>query len=130
MNASTEHVDRQYPLSELTGRIIKCAIEVHKTLGPGFEEVFYQRALLKELAAEGLEVTREVDIMARYKGLELGKKRIDFVVENCMLEIKAKGKMEDVDVVQALSYLKASGYGVGLLINFGGAMIEIKRLAN
>ncbi len=130
MKMSTEHINKQYPLSELTGRIIKCAIEVHKTLGPGFEEVFYQRALLKELAAEGLEATREVEIPVRYKDLELGKKRIDFIVENCMLEIKAKWKLEDADFVQALSYLKASGYGVGLLINFGAATIEIKRLAN
>ena len=119
-----------YPMVELTSRIIGCAIEVHKTLGPGFEEVFYQRAFLRELAAAGLEATREVDIEVRYKDLVLGKKRIDFVIEDCMVEIKAKAKIEDVDVVQALSYLKASGYEVGLLLNFGGPVIEIKRLAN
>jgi len=119
-----------YPMVELTSKIIGCAIEVHKTLGPGFEEVFYQRAFLRELAAAGLEATREVDIEVRYKDLVLGKKRIDFVIEDCMVEIKAKAKAEDVDVVQALSYLKASGYEVGLLLNFGGPVLEIKRLAN
>lgn len=124
------HVNEQYLMSELTSRIIACAIEVHKTLGPGFEEVFYQRALAKELSAAGLEASREVWIDVEYKGLVLGKKRVDFVIENCLLEIKAKSALEDVDKVQTLSYLKASGYPIGLLINFGGAEIEIKRIAN
>ncbi len=124
------HVDGQYLMSELTSRIIACAIEVHKTLGPGFEELFYQRALRLELASAGLEVSREEWIEVRYKGLRLGRKRVDFFIENCLLEIKAKSALEDVDKVQTLSYLKASGYPVGLLINFGGVQIEIKRIAN
>lgn len=124
------HVDKQYLMSDLTSRIIACAIEVHKTLGPGFEEVFYQRALERELTAAGIEATREVWIDVEYKGLKLGKKRVDFVIEDCMLEIKAKSALEDVDKVQTLSYLKASGYPIGLLINFGSAEIEIKRIAN
>lgn len=124
------HVNEQYMMSELTSRIIACAIEVHKDLGPGFEEVFYQRALYREFAAHGIEATREVDIEVQYKGLSLGKKRVDFIVEDCLLEIKAKTALEDVDKVQTLSYLKASGYPIGLLINFGGVEIEIKRIAN
>jgi len=130
MKEGTEFVDGQYLLSELTSRIIACAIEVHKTLGPGFEEVFYQRALHRELAAAGLDATREVEIEVNYKGISLGKKRVDFVVEDCLVEIKAREMLEDVHVVQAISYLKASGYAVGLLVNFGGPKIEIKRLAN
>lgn len=124
------HIDRQYPLSELTSRIIACAIEVHKTLGPGFEEVFYQRALHRELVTEGLDATREVDIEVHYKNLVLGKKRVDFVVEECLVELKAKSALEDIDKIQTLSYLKASGYPIGLLINFGGKEIEVKRIAN
>ena len=119
-----------HPLQELTSRIIGCCIEVHKTRGPGFEEVFYQRALLQELVAAGLDAAREVDIEVTYKGVSLGKKRVDFVVGECMLEIKARAALEDVDRVQALSYLKASGYQLGLLVNFGGPKIEIVRLAN
>ncbi|MDO8683423.1 MAG: GxxExxY protein [Armatimonadota bacterium] len=122
--------DDRYPMSELTSRIIACAIEAHKTLGPGFEEVFYQRALQREMAAAGLDATREVDIEVHYKDLVLGKKRVDFVVEGCLVEIKARAALDDVDKIQTLSYLKASGYPVALLINFGGAQIEIKRLAN
>ena len=124
------HVDEQYMMSALTSKIIACAIEVHKTLGPGFEELFYQRALDRELAAAGLEATREVWIDVQYKGLSLGKKRVDFVIEDCLLEIKAKSALDDVDKVQTLSYLKASGYPIGLLINFGGVEVEIKRIAN
>jgi GxxExxY protein len=130
MKGKEEHEDSRYPLSSLTSRIIACAVEVHKTLGPGFEEVFYQRALYQELAAAGLEATREVDIEVQYKGLVLGKKRIDFVVENCLLEIKAKDRIDEVAIVQTISYLRASGYPVALLINFGGPKVEVRRLMN
>src|SRR3990172_3134047 len=88
--------DAQYPLSELTSRIIACAIEVHKTLGPGFEEVFYQRALHRELDAAGVDSSREADIEVHYKDLVLGKKRVDFVVGGCLVEIKARRALEDV----------------------------------
>lgn len=128
MNGADPHADARYPMSEVTSRILACAIEVHKTLGPGFEEVFYQRALHRELCGAGLEATREVEIEVAYKGIVLGKKRVDFVVEDCLVEIKAKCAVEDVDVVQTLSYLKATGCRVALLINFGGVKIEIKRL--
>jgi len=128
------YVDRRYPLSALTSRIIAAAHEVHRTLGPGFEEVIYQRALAKELGAQGLEFDREVWIEVVYKGDKIGKKRVDFVVGDSsgdvMVEIKAKAGLEEVDFVQTLSYLKASGYRVGLLLNFGGKRLGVKRLAN
>ena len=131
---STSYVDKRYPLSELTGRIIAAANEVHHTLGPGFEEVIYQRALAKELPAHGLAFEREVEMDITYKGEKVGRKRVDFVIGDTsgdvMLEVKAKHTLQDVDFVQALSYLKASGYKVGLLINFGARRLEIKRLAN
>jgi len=131
---SQQYVKPQYPLSELTGRIIAAATEVHRTLGSGFEEVIYQRALAKELPAHGLEFEREVWINVTYKGEQVGRKRVDFVIGDSsgdvMLEVKAKSSLESVDAVQTLSYLKASGYKVGLLINFGGQRLEIKRLVN
>jgi GxxExxY protein len=119
-----------YPHSELTGRIIGAAQEVHRTLGPGFEEIFYQRALEKELRAAGLECEREVWITIHYKGEKLGRKRVDFVVEICMVETRAKAALEPVDHVQTLSYLKASGCEIGLLINFGAPKLEVQRLIN
>jgi len=128
------YTNPRYRLSALTGRIIGAAQTVHHALGPGFEEVIYQRALARELPAHDLEHDREVEIDVLYKGERVGRRRVDFVVGDesgdVMVEIKAKGALEDVDVIQALSYLKASGFPVGLLLNFGGRKLEIKRLAN
>lgn len=115
---------------ELTGRIIAAAIEVHKTLGPGFQEVIYQRALEQEFMAAGFEFAREARIPVYYKGKEIGRRRVDFLVENIIVEIKARSEFLPQDYVQALSYLKASGYRIGLLLNFGTNQVAIKRLAN
>ena len=124
------HVNPQYPLSDITAHNIAAAKEVHRTLGPGFEEVFYQRAMALELPAHQQEFSREVWIDVFYKDRKLGRKRVDFVIEGVMVEIKAKAALEDVDVIQTLSYLKASGFKVALLLNFGGKTLEIKRLVN
>ena len=128
------YVDDRYPLSALTAKIIQAAHEVHGTLGPGFRELIYQRALARELSMQGLEFEREVWMDVQYKGETVGRQRVDFVIGDetggVMVETKAKGTLEDVDFVQALSYLKASGYNVGLLLNFGSRKLSIKRLEN
>jgi GxxExxY protein len=120
---------RGYDFS-LTDRIIGACIEVHRTLGPGFQEIIYQRALELEFAAAGLQFAREVEVPVFYKGQTLGTRRVDFLIEGCMLEIKAKSIFAPEDYVQAESYVKAAGYALGLLINFGSLKIEIKRIAN
>ena len=122
------YIKSEYPQSEITCRIIAAAQQVHYNLGPGFEEVIYQRALALELPAQGLDYSREVSIDVYYKDRKVGKKRVDFLIEGVMVELKAKGKIEDVDVIQTLSYLKASGYEIGLLLNFGAKKLGIKRL--
>jgi GxxExxY protein len=111
-----------------TAAILGAAFAVHNSLGPGFEEVFYQRALAREFAARDMEFSREVDVPVFYRGERLGTKRIDFVVMDVLVEIKARGAIEPQDVVQALSYLRASGRRIGLLLNFGAPRVEIKRL--
>jgi len=93
-------------------------------------EVIYQRALALELQALDLDFSREVWIDVYYRGVKVGKKRVDFIINGVMVEIKARSALEDVHYVQALSYLKASGYKVGLLLNFGAPRLQIKRLAN
>ena len=125
-----QYVKAEYPLSDVTARIIAAAKEVRRELGSGFEEVIYQRALARELPAHDLEFSREVWIDIHYKGEKVGRKRVDFIIDEVMVEIKAKAELEPVDFVQTLSYLKASGYKVGLLLNFGAQKLEIKRLAN
>ena len=124
------YVKPEYPQSEITGRIIAAAQQVHRTLGPGFEEVIYQRALALELPGQGLDFSREVWMEIHYHDQVVGRKRVDFIIEGVMVEIKARAQIEDVDVIQTLSYLKASGYGVGLLLNFGTKKLEIKRLVH
>ncbi len=130
-----DHTNPAYPLSALTGKIIAAAQEVHRTLGPGFRELIYQRALERELDSRGIEASREVWIDVVYKGLKVGRHRVDFVVGDAsgdvMVETKAKSALDDVDFVRTLHrHLKASGYGVALLINFGATSVECRRLAN
>jgi GxxExxY protein len=120
---------RGYDFS-LPEKILGACIEVHRTLGPGFQEAIYQRALELEFVAIGLEFQRQVDVPVYYKGQKIGTRCVDFVVEGCMLEIKAKPTFEPQDHVQTESYVKAAGYPLGLLVNFGGLKIEIKRIAN
>ncbi len=124
------YVRPEYPHSETTGKIIGVAKVVHGELGPGFEEVIYQRALALELTAQGLDFAREVWLDVHYRGQKVGRKRVDFMVEQVMVELKAKVVLEEVDFVQTLSYLKASGYTVALLLNFGAKQLGIKRLVN
>jgi GxxExxY protein len=112
MNNPNTFVKPDYPLSKITGQIIAAAQQVHLLLGLGFEEVFYQRGFALDLPVHGLEFSREVSMEVRYRGKVIGHKRVDFVIDDVMVEIKAKASIEDVDVIQALSYLRASGYEV------------------
>lgn len=127
---SKQYTKAEYKDSELTSKIIGACIEVHKNLGSGFSEITYQRALALEFKSLGLDFAREVKVPVYYKGKQIGARRVDFLIDNCMLEIKAKSEFNPEDYVQALSYLKASGFELGLLINFGSKKIEIKRLIN
>ena len=129
-NKNSDYVKTEYPLSELTGRIIAAAQQVHRELGPGYEERIYQRALALELPAHALDFSREVWIDVLYKGQKIGRKRVDFIIEGVLAELKAKAEIEAVAIIQTLSYLEASGFHVGLLLNFGSKSLEIKRLIN
>ena len=119
----------KYPYSDITERIIKCAIEVHKTLGPGFMESVYENAMIYEFNRLGLGYEKQKLIRIPYKDTFIGEHRIDLVVEDAVVvELKAIKAFEDVHKAQLLSYLKATGKKVGLLINFANTKIEIKRL--
>ena len=118
------------PLWDKTEKIIGACIEVHNHLGPGFMETIYQRALWRELDARGIEFGREVEVEIFYKGQRVGKKRMDFHFEDVILEIKAKSQLEPVDAQQLLGYLYATNIKVGLLINFGLAKLEVRRVIN
>ncbi len=93
-------------------------------------EVTYQRALAIEFQAHGLEFGREVKIPVYYKQEQIDTRRVDFMVEDILVEIKAKSEFAPEDFVQILGYLKASGIKTGLLLNFSSKMLGIKRFVN
>lgn len=119
-----------YNFNDVTGRIIGAAMEVHNELGSGFQEVVYQRALALELQALGLDFTREENVKVFYKGKHIDTRRVDFVVDDCIVEIKARKELLPEDYVQTLNYLKASEYRLALLLNFGGDRLTFKRFIN
>lgn len=122
-------INEKYKYSDLTAKIIGAAIEVHKILGNGFQEVIYQRALAIEMQEKGLSFSREHEMELQYKGRNIGTRRVDFFVEDkVMVEIKAVIQLEDVHLAQAINYLEAYDLEIGLLINFGAKSLEFKRL--
>jgi len=112
--------------SELTGKIIGAAIEVHKALGPGLLESAYQACLAQELGSRGVVFERERSLPVAYKGLQLDcAYRPDFIVEDAVIvELKAVKKVLPIHEAQLITYLKLSGCHVGLLINFNVPVLK------
>ena len=118
----------------LTQQIIGAAIEVHQHLGPGLLESIYEHCLHKELEIRGLSCQHQKPLAVRYKGEMLEcEYRLDLVVENTVvIELKSVRKLEPIHDAQLLTYLKLSGYNLGLLINFNVPVLRhgIKRIVN
>jgi len=114
----------------LTERIISCAYKVHSELGPGFNEGIYHNALKIALEDQRLKYQTEKGFNVLFHGQDVGKLRLDLIIEDkVIVEIKAlTGNIPTVFELQVLSYLKASGYKIGLLINFGNKSCQIRRL--
>lgn len=124
-------MEEKYKYSDLTSKVIGCAMNVHKELGNGFQEVIYQRALAIELAIAGLLFTREYEMPVFYREQQIGTRRVDFLIEGMVsLEIKAISQLENVHFVQAINYLEAYNLEIGLLINFGENSLKFNRLTN
>jgi GxxExxY protein len=124
-------IKEQYKYSELTSKIIGCAMTIHRALGNGFQEVIYQRALEIEMNDNGITFSREHVMPVYYKNTQIGTRRVDFLVEEVIsVELKAIIKLEDVHFAQAINYLEAYDLEVGLLVNFGAKSLEFKRLLN
>ena len=106
-------------------------MKVHSILGNGFQEVIYQRCVAIEMAKQGLNYSRELELPIHYDGHEVGTRRVDFLVEDkIMVELKALTVMDDVHLAQGLNYLEAYNLEIGLLINFGARSLEFNRLHN
>ena len=124
-------VNEKYKHSDLTAKIIGCAMNVHKALGNGFQEVIYQRALEIEMRVANILFSREFEMPIFYREEQIGTRRVDFLVEGLIsVELKAITKLEEVHFAQAINYLEAYNLEVGLLINFGEISLNFKRLTN
>ena len=118
-------------LAGLTERIIACAIEVHKELGPGLLESVYESALIIELFQQGIHFHRQKQLPVQYKGEHVGDFRVDLIVEDTVVvELKSVEHHDPVFEAQLLTYMKLGGYNVGLLINFNSLLLTkgVKRL--
>jgi GxxExxY protein len=121
----------EHKYSDITHKIIGCAMEVHNFLGSGFQEVIYQRALAMEFYLQGLNNAREFEMPINYKGEHIGTRRVDFLVEEKIsVELKAVKALDDTHLAQGINYLEAYNLEVGLLINFGEKRLVFKRLLN
>ncbi len=119
--------------SELTGRVIGAAISVHRELGPGFLESVYESALCVELECLAIPYTRQVVVELGYRGRPVGEGRIDLLVDGFLVvELKAVETILPIHEAQVLSYLKATGHPVGLLINFNVVALRrgVRRVVN
>jgi GxxExxY protein len=122
-------IKEEYKHSAITSKIIGCAMKVHSSLGNGFQEVIYQRALAIEMKNSGLNYERELEMPIYYDGQNIGSRRVDFFVEGkIMVELKAITQLEKVHLAQALNYLEAYQMEIGLLINFGDTSLKFHRL--
>lgn len=116
---------------ELTRKIIGCAMKVHSTLGSGFQEVIYQRALDIEMKKQVIEFVREMEMPIHYDGIVIGTRRVDFFVQDIiMVELKAVAELNDLHLAQTQNYLEAYNLPIGLLLNFGSKSLTFKRVYN
>lgn len=118
-----------YGQLELTERIVGCVIQVHRTLGPGFLEKIYRRALRIELRKQGLAIESEKDVVILYDGHIVGRHRLDLVVEgSIVVELKTVAALSRAHYAQTRSYLKATGLSLALLINFATPRADFRRV--
>jgi len=115
---------------DLTDKIIKSAITVHKTIGPGYNEIIYERALMKQLEKDGINYENQKRIDIYYLEEKIGYHFLDLVVDKkVIVELKAISDLSNVYLSQVISYLKATNLKVGLVLNFAAPTLEIRRVA-
>ena len=121
--------ERRLELDAITKHIIGCAYAVGNVLGPGFLEKVYERALAPELRKSGLTVEAQAAVTVLYDGVAVGEYVADLLVQDAVLvELKAVKSIDDTHVAQCLNYLKATGLTVCLLLTFGTAKVQVKRV--
>jgi len=127
----SRRIDKKVIHKELSFAIMEAVFEVHNTLGPGYSEGIYESALAKEFRDRDIKYERQKLIEVQYKGEKIGEYRLDMVVEDkIILELKAVSELTKIFEAELLSYLKATGMKLGVLLNFGGKKVEYKRIVN
>lgn len=129
------HTDRKeepeskgYREQELTEKILGAAFKVQNTLGSGFLEKVYENALVVEFSRQGLTLQQQKSLQVKYEGAIVGEYQADLVVEDrVIVECKAVAQLDPLHEAQLLNYLKATGVGVGLLLNFGRPKLQYRR---
>ena len=118
-----------FPDKEITDKILSAAIRVHRELGPGYLESIYEEALCLEMTAMGLAFERQRSVEVHYRDRVVGLHRLDLLVESkVVVELKAIKEFEPVHYSVVRSYLKATGFVTGLLLNFHSVPLAIKRI--
>ncbi len=124
-------IKEEYKFSEITSKVIGCAMKVHQKMRNGYQEIIYHRCLVIEFKKEGIFFQEEMELPIFYEETEVGRRRVDFLVDKkVVLEIKAVSELNDIHLAQALNYLEGLNLEIGLLLNFGSKSLEIKRLIN
>jgi len=126
-----KYSEEEYPNQQVTEKIIKAAFVVHNSLGAGFVEKVYENALVRELRAMGLDVEQQRAMKVTYGGEPIGEFIADLLVEQSVIvELKAVRRLERSFEDKLLHYLRTTSLSVGLLLNFGGPSVQIKRKVN
>ena len=124
-------IKEEFRYSDITEKIIGCAMKVHQRMRNGYQELIYHRCLIIEFRKIALSFLNEIALPIFYDEIEIGKRRVDFLVEHkVVVEIKAQSELTDTHPAQALNYLEALNLEIGLLINFGSKSLEVRRLIN
>ena len=116
--------------ADLTERIIRCAIDVHKALGPGLPREFYAKAVAIELERSQLAFVADVPFKVSYQGVVLGERRAPFIVADTVVVVPLASEIDDASVAEGVSLLRSTGKSVGLLLNFARPRLDIRRIAN
>jgi len=121
--------DNKIVYKDLSYRIMEAVFKVHNSLGPGFSENVYEKALIEEFGKQDLSFSNQRSIKIKYNQKTIGMHKLDFVVENkIVLEIKAQSDLMPIHMVQLKSYLKSGNFKLGILANFGKEKVEYKRI--
>ena len=115
----------------LSGKVLGAALHVHRSLGAGFLEGVYERALVVALSTRGLSIETQKEVRIRYAGIEVGRHRLDLLVEGrVIVEIKAVEHLQPIHLAQVRSYLRATDLQIGLLLNFNSPTLQVRRVVN